>query len=135
MKFLVVCNHGNCRSYQMARILKYSGHEAINVGADFSSKESMHEFAKWSDYIIWLSERHQPRNWFDNQEMDKVIAMPSIGRDRWGNPFNKELTDILIFHLREYVFPQLKLKNTINEQMVYNIYGKSFDWYKFGKIA
>ncbi len=117
MKFLCICNQGNCRSYAMARILKYLGHEAINIGMDFTDAVSLSELGVWADAVIILTEKPEYIRVIEDSVDVKIFNL-GIGRDKWGNPFNKELTGLL-YKRALRILESYKLLNTIDTGLAY----------------
>ena len=92
-RFLCVCDHGNCRSYALARILKYSGHEAIAVGQKYSNDDTLWRLGEWADHIVVMTYRSDRLK--DLCPSEKLL--PTVLRvDEWGNPFHAELESLLI---------------------------------------
>ena len=118
MKFLCICNHGNCRSYALARILKYSGHEAIAIGMQFTSEDSLNHFIKWADHVVVLTEHdvYKQRIVMGTRSDDEYYEM-DIGPDRWGNPFNPELHKILVNRATD-MFIELRIKTQVAKNVL-----------------
>lgn len=116
MKFLCICNHGNCRSYALARILKYSGHEAINIGIQFTTQNSLECFVNWADVTVILTEVQEYKEKIYMEVYKELCYEMDIGPDRWGNPFHPELHKILVKEA-EKMFIDFNQKTKIPENM------------------
>ena len=105
-KILCVCNHGNVRSACMARLLKDSGHEAIAIGAEFTTEESMLHFVHWADKTIWMSEKKKVSDFraFDTLNKENRIIIFNVGLDKWFHPFHPELIGLCNEALIEWGF-------------------------------
>ncbi|KKN86561.1 hypothetical protein LCGC14_0267370 [marine sediment metagenome] len=95
MRFLTICNQGNCRSYALARMLKYMDHEAIAIGIDFTGDVSLQELGHWADKVVVLAHRGYDIKRVQEHISKEKIIICDIGTDRWGNPFKLQLTEIL----------------------------------------
>jgi len=97
MRFLCVCQYGHSRSVCLTRVLHAKGYQAIAAGAH-TSPDAIHWNAMWADHIVLL----QPHfiSAVPNGCRDKVVVF-DVGPDRWSNPYNKELYDILTKHVEE----------------------------------
>lgn len=92
MKVLCICNGGNVRSVAVAQAIKelngkyykikdkpgYLKYEAIAIGKNFTSPETMELLLDWSDITVDVS---------DNGSC-------FFGKDVWKNPRHPELIDI-----------------------------------------
>lgn len=68
MKILCICKGGNVRSVALAQLLKNRGYDALAVGAQDNSQETLKMLEKWADKIvdvrdylpedIWRNPRH-----------------------------------------------------------------------------
>ncbi len=113
MKFLCICEQGNVRSYALARILKHAQHEAINIGTQNFTADSIDHFAYWSNYIIVLT-----NTW----KTIKPVYAPKIiftdfTTDKWGTPFSRDLNERLIHWLRLF-FNTKNIKDTMNTSLI-----------------
>lgn len=97
MKVLCVCNHGNVRSVALARAIKDISfnteghpHEAIAIGAQITTPETMMMLFEWSDRVVWLSDAVPAPRY--PEVVDYSIR---VGHDRWHNPFHPELQEIM----------------------------------------
>lgn len=86
-RYLVVCDHGQCRSVAMATLLHERGHEAIPVSYQ-TFVDGYYLIQEWVDKIIRMDEGGSQRCLISNLEMDAWI-----GRDEWGNPCHPELLE------------------------------------------
>ncbi len=96
MKVLTVCNHGNVRSVSLAWAIKHRStpnvyqHEAIAIGAEYTSRPTLDLLINWADVVVWLSEN------VSAPESDKVANyVKKVGADRWFNPFHPELVQLM----------------------------------------
>lgn len=98
-KILCVCEAGVVRSGAMAFMLKYEFHQdAIAASHARTSDETMLMLSNWADLIIPMGEEFIKR--IPMQNLHKVHVVP-IGPDRWRNPLNQELLDIVGKHAQE----------------------------------
>lgn len=106
MKILCVCNHGNVRSAALARAIKdisitEKSHtlEAIAIGAQTTTQNTMEKLSDWADKIIWLSEKINPETFEilrgDNQKSKIINLTKQVGPDHWFNPFHPELNQLM----------------------------------------
>jgi hypothetical protein len=107
-------------------MLKYMGHEAINIGIKFSSQDSLRELGQWADKIIMLSEH---KTYLEDLRMvigdNSKIHAVNIGSDKWGNPFNEELTRI-IYNVAKALFNELKVTYKIDQEVKRTIFAATF---------
>ena len=73
MRFLCVCALGNSRSVACAYLLKLAGHEALAVGAEATSPETLAYLAAWADKIIVIDRRFRDRIPENKAEGSKVL--------------------------------------------------------------
>lgn len=89
MKFLCVCLGGNVRSVAMAtQIHEGYRHEAIPVGWNRVSRETMTVFCQWADVVVIMEDHmreHIPR------EFAAKIRVADVGPDRYGMHVHPEL--------------------------------------------
>lgn len=77
MKVLCVCEHGNVRSVALAYLIKtIYKHEAIAVGEEDTSPETMEMLGNWADKVIYVPDL--------------------VGEDVWHDPFNHNLQHKLL---------------------------------------
>ena len=55
MKILCICKGGNVRSVALTQAIKEDGHEAIAIGTDHISAETLLMLGKWADSKINLN--------------------------------------------------------------------------------
>jgi len=89
IRFLCVCEGGNCRSVALALMLKATKqHDAIACSWKDISEQTFHMLAAWADAIIvmeaYMAEKI-PEPWQDK------LNILDVGVDVWANPFNQEL--------------------------------------------
>lgn len=89
VRFLCVCNGGNCRSVAVAEILKGQyGHEAIAVGTYWFSEGSMRKLSEWADRIFVV------------EPFDAELPQPDLSRWQaspiWGNEFTHKRVNIAL---------------------------------------
>jgi len=90
MKILCVCSAGINRSGAMAYILKRNGHDALTIGADRNSPETIEMLSKWSDAIVVM----QPRFVAAIPEAYRnKIRICDVGLDTYGSPTHHVLID------------------------------------------
>ena len=91
MKFLCVCQYGHSRSVALCRVLHSRGIGAVAVGVG-TNGGAIAPLAEWADVIAVL----QPAFASHVPEAHRhKIADFDVGPDRWSNPYNQELLDIL----------------------------------------
>jgi len=89
MKFLCVCDGGNVRSQALAYTLhELRGHEAVAVGRIRVSKETLHLFCTWADYIV-VMQQHMTES-IEEEFLHKTRCV-DVGEDRFGVSINPEL--------------------------------------------
>jgi hypothetical protein len=92
MKFLCICQYGHSRSVACCRVLHGQGQTAVAAGWS-TSGDAIAVLSRWADAICLVSgvdgltqipydQRHKVHN------LD-------VGPDRWSNPYNQELQEIL----------------------------------------
>lgn len=93
LKFLCVCAAGTVRSGALAFSLKYNFYQdAVTLSHECNEPEVFALLSKWADHIILL------RPYFIKKvpvEFYSKVRVMDIGTDRWGNPLNKELQNIV----------------------------------------
>ena len=101
MKVLCVCHAGYVRSAATAMILKDRGFDAIAVGVNHASSETLDTLGNWADKIL-LAEPSMIWK-FNANHHGKVERNFTIGEDEWGNPSHKELWKLIYNQLPEYL--------------------------------
>lgn len=95
MKILTVCQRGNCRSVSLGYYLKdWKGYDdVIACGIQTTKPETFAMLANWADKILVPTERAV---WeMIPEEFRKKGVHIDIGNDRWGNPMNPELLQLM----------------------------------------
>jgi predicted protein tyrosine phosphatase len=101
MKVLCVCHAGYVRSAATAMILKNRGFDAIAVGVNHASPETLKMLGEWADRIL-LAEPSMI--WKLNaSHHGKVERSFTIGEDEWGNPSDRDLWKLIYNNLPEYL--------------------------------
>lgn len=101
MKVLCVCHAGYVRSVATAMILKTRGFDAIAVGINHASSETMYKMGEWADKIL-LAEPSMKRS-INPQHYDKIDNEFTIGEDEWGNPSDRDLWKLIYSRLPVYL--------------------------------
>lgn len=98
MKVLTICSAGACRSVAMAHVLKQEfGHDAVPVGRDKNSKETIDLLSKWADRIILMQPDYGvgllKEYWM------KVVppGLTDVGPDVWVNPLSPRLQEKVFY--------------------------------------
>ena len=94
MKFLTVCRGGIVRSVAMRRELVLSGQDAVAVGHDFNSPETIAMLMEWADWVILM----QPTMFWmlpkeARQRHKHKIRVCNVGEDIWGDSFHPDLRE------------------------------------------
>lgn len=77
MRVLCICNGGNVRSVAMAQHLKEQGHDAIAVGLDHASPETLDMLKNWAELEINMNDYfrdwwHDPRHRVLLEEVKRI---------------------------------------------------------------
>mgnify|MGYP003442208706 FL=1 len=99
MNYLCVCQYGHSRSVALARVLHHNGVSAVAVGWQ-TSPEGLIVLSKWADRILLLDNSFIDK--IPNEQRDKCFGM-HVGPDRWSNPYNTELLNILAKMTQEFL--------------------------------
>ncbi len=91
MKFLCICQWGHSRSVALCRVLHGLGHGAVAIG-ECSNGGAIHPLSEWADKILVLQPMFADA--VPQQHRVKIIDF-DVGPDRWSNPYNQELLEIL----------------------------------------
>ena len=92
-KILCVCQNGNCRSVATRYCLKKRGYKnVIATGWNDTSEETLTMLCEWADTILVAKPYHGDMLPSGKEKIDTVFT---IGEDRWLNPLNKELHEII----------------------------------------
>ena len=93
IKILCICNQGNCRSVATRYCLNRRGYtDVIAIGGANTSAQTLADLYIWADLVLLAKPTHSR---FLPIDMDKVDIEFTIGEDKWGNPMNKELHEII----------------------------------------
>lgn len=99
-KILCVCQGGNCRSVHLAYLLKYRyGVDAVAVGFERNSRETLDLLCQWADNIIVVQEAY--KEMIAPRFIDKTHVM-DVGEDKWFSP-NDELLKLFDEKLKKCV--------------------------------
>lgn len=95
MKVLTMCSAGAVRSVALSHRLKHDyGIDAVPLGRDTNSPETISMVCEWADLIMVM----QPRYADIIPEGQRYKLVPThltdVGPDRWMNPLSKELQAI-----------------------------------------
>jgi hypothetical protein len=101
MKVLCVCHAGYVRSAATAMILKMRGFDAIAVGVNHASPETLETMGEWADKIL-LAEPNMEFK-FPPTVRGKIEQDFTIGEDEWGNPSAHELWKLIYSRLPKYL--------------------------------
>lgn len=101
MKVLCVCHAGYVRSAATAMILKMRGFDAIAVGVNHASPETLKMMGEWADKIL-IAEPSMAWS-FPPDLRGKIEDSFTIGEDDWGNPSDKQLWKLIYNRLPEYL--------------------------------
>ncbi len=93
-KILTVCNQGNCRSVGTRRQLNSRGYtNVIAIGCANTSIKTLRMLYNWADKVLLAKPRHA--GYFPMKTRKKMDEQFTIGEDLWGDPFNRELQEIV----------------------------------------
>ena len=101
IKFLCVCEGGNCRSVALAQQLKERGHDAVAVGWRYNSPEVIVMLALWADTVVFLQDFPNPYGIWILEEHRQKVRILDVGPDRWYVAQHPELNDIIRAKLSE----------------------------------
>ena len=94
IKILTVCNQGNCRSVGTRRQLNKRGYRnVIAIGGANTSGELLMMLCNWADKVLLAKPDHIL--FLLDIGMKKVDKRFTIGEDKWHNPMNSELREIV----------------------------------------
>jgi predicted protein tyrosine phosphatase len=89
MKFLCVCDGGNVRSVALAYVLHDRlGHEAIAVGRQRVSPQTLRTFCAWADRVVVLQPHMEESI---PEEFRPKVWCVDVGPDRFGLSIHPEL--------------------------------------------
>ena len=92
-KILCICQNGNCRSVATCYCLKKRGYKnVIATGWNNTSSETLKMLCDWADKILVAKPSHGDMLPNGKEKIDQVFT---IGDDKWLNPMNKELKEII----------------------------------------
>lgn len=96
MKVLTVCAYGNVRSSCLARQLKdWYFQDAIAAGLVANAPETLTMLFNWADLILLTDMSLDPKNYIHSDVGKEKFQTFDVGRDRWGNPVDPELVQIM----------------------------------------
>ena len=100
MKILCICNFGNVRSVALKnsfRMLnkKEIKYDALSVGLLCTSVDTLTYLMDWADLIIDLADNNLKERNFLILYAGEKYKREDIGGDRWSNPFDEELKEIV----------------------------------------
>lgn len=111
LSVLCVCRGGNTRSVAAKMIIhRHLGHDAIAIGVDNNSTETLHKLCKWADMVVVMSRK------FEDRIPSGVYILIDVGDDIWGNPFHPELQCLIVDLLN--ATPALNFGRTISQDKV-----------------
>ena len=114
MKILCICRGGNTRSVALKMILNKVGHDAIALGAERNSEETLNFLGdKWADRVIVL--HPSLMKYIPKYLLNKTLLL-DVGDDIWGSPFHPDL--------------QRKLVELLNENRRFLIDEKPIQWHE-----
>jgi len=99
MKFVCMCQKGNCRSVVLAYLLKKMGHHAIAIGWKTVEPEIKKQLFEWADQIIVMREyifRHV------EEPYQKKTIVFNVGRDIYFKGHDETLIDMLKKYIKRY---------------------------------
>lgn len=89
MKILTICSAGAVRSVAMAHYLKQvMGHDAVPVGADANSPETITMLSDWADLILPMQPEYA--RVVPKRNRHKTVVL-DIGSDVWMNSLHPDL--------------------------------------------
>lgn len=83
MKILCVCSAGINRSGGMAYILKKNGQDALTVGADRNTPETINMLSQWADRIVVMEPKFKS---YIPEPFRKKVRICDVGEDIYGSP-------------------------------------------------
>jgi hypothetical protein len=102
MKALCICQYGHSRSVALARVLRGAfssdashvshSYDTVAVGWETASS-ALEPLSKWADVIFILERSYL--SYVPESYRGKVVVF-DVGRDRWSNPYNQELSTLLL---------------------------------------
>ena len=92
-KILCICQNGNCRSVATRYCLKQRGYRnVIAIGWHNTTDATLKMLGDWADIILVAKPYHAE---YLASGRNKVNKQFTIGDDKWNNPMNKELHEII----------------------------------------
>lgn len=96
MKVLAVCAYGNVRSGCLSRQLKdWYFQDALAAGLVANTPETLEMLFDWADAILLTDTSLDPKNYIHSDLGKEKMHSFDVGRDRWGDPTNPELVQIM----------------------------------------
>lgn len=96
MKVLTICSAGAVRSVAMAHRLKHDyGIDAVPLGRDTNSPETIEKLSEWADRIIVMQPRYA--DGVPMKYVHKLVPahLTDVGPDVWLNPLHPELQKVI----------------------------------------
>ena len=95
MRFLCVCEGGNCRSVSMATRLKDRGQEALACGWRTCATDTLSMLLGWADAVVVMQREFIPRiEALPGFDPRKLIIV-DVGPDVYGTPCHEGLVQYL----------------------------------------
>jgi hypothetical protein len=91
VRFLCICQYAHSRSVACCRVLQARGHEAAALGAGTAASAIPH-LSMWADKIILMDPAFGAKVPLPDRHKIDVF---DVGPDRWSNPYNEELQEII----------------------------------------
>ena len=91
MKFLCICTYGHSRSVGACRVLHGLGHQAVAIGTA-TGHTAATILSVWADKIICMTP--EGPQLIPQADKHKIVDC-DIGPDRWSNPYNQEMLEII----------------------------------------
>lgn len=93
-RVLCVCDAGVARSVNIAHLLKFIGYDALPVGVDTSSIDTLKMLEDWADLIILTDARRQASAFAPTANL-RVWPI----EDKYPRPFNADLNRIVRLYI------------------------------------
>lgn len=92
-RILCVCAGGNVRSASLAFLLKEAGADALALGLERNSEETVRMLTDWAE-MIWCAEADMIER-IPEENRQKVVRGFHVGPDRWGYHCHPELWEMV----------------------------------------
>jgi hypothetical protein len=93
MKWLCICQYGHSRSVALTRVLHGKQVGAVAVGYA-TNGGALALLAAWADVIAVMQPEYS--QYVPEEFRHKITNHFDVGPDRWSNPYNQELLNILM---------------------------------------